>query len=199
MPASRRVAAAVAFLALTAGCGSSDPSTDSRAAAAPVTPSAAAPASPGPASPAAPALASPVDPAAPCKASAPTTNVTRKPVVVPPTVPAPTVTTTIDLVCGTGARATAGAQVTVKYVGALYRGGKEFDSSWKNGPASTLPFQVGAGQLIPGFDQGSVGMRVGGRREILIPSDQGYGAQGYPPDIPPAADLIFVIDLVSAR
>ena len=194
MTRSSRRAAAAASLAIlaVAGCGSSDPSTVSRTTDASATPTFAAPASPEAASTA------PAAPAGPCKATAPTTDLAKKPVVVPPAGSAPTTTTTIDLVCGTGAVASPGAQVAVKYVGALYRGGKEFDSSWKNGPRNTLPFQVGAGQLIPGFDQGSVGMRVGGRREILIPSAQGYGDQGSPPGIPPGADLIFVIDLVAA-
>lgn len=181
-------AACVSVLALS-GCGSSNhPSTISKGANPATTPSTTDTA--GPATTAAPAAA--------CQATTPTADLTKKPVVVPPKAPAPTKTTTIDLVCGTGAEAKAGAMVTVKYVGVLYQGGKEFDSSWKNGPTDTLPYTVAAGQLIPGFDQGSVGMKVGGRREILIPSAEGYGPQGSPPVIGPNADLIFVIDLVSA-
>jgi FKBP-type peptidyl-prolyl cis-trans isomerase len=125
-----------------------------------------------------------------------TTDLTKKPVVTTPTTPAPPTTTVIDVVCGTGAEATDGTNVKVKYLGVLYADGKEFDSSWSRGADETLPFQVG-GQVIPGFSKGTQGMKVGGRREVIIPPADGYGAQGAPPDIPPNATLIFVIDLVS--
>jgi peptidylprolyl isomerase len=124
-----------------------------------------------------------------------TTDLTTKPVVTVPTTPAPPTTTVIDIVCGTGDEATDGANVEVKYLGVLYAGGKEFDSSWSRGANETLPFQVG-GQVIPGFSKGTQGMRVGGRREVIIPPADGYGAQGSPPVIPPNSTLIFVIDLV---
>jgi hypothetical protein len=124
-----------------------------------------------------------------------TTDLTAMPVVTVPTTPAPPTTTIVDIVCGTGDEATDGANVEVKYLGVLYAGGKEFDSSWSRGAEETLPFQVG-GQVIPGFSKGTEGMRVGGRREVIIPPADGYGAQGSPPVIPPNSTLIFVIDLV---
>jgi peptidylprolyl isomerase len=124
-----------------------------------------------------------------------TTDLTKKPVITVPTTPAPTATTTVDIVCGTGPQANDGSAVKVKYVGVLYKGGKEFDSSWKRGPSETLPFTVGTG-VIPGFSTGVNGMKVGGRRMIVIPSKEGYGdtASG---SIPAGSTLIFVIDLVS--
>ena len=134
-------------------------------------------------------------PRTPCTPSGTgTTDLTKKPVVTVPKTPAPAETTTIDIVCGTGAQADDGSAVEVKYVGVLYTNGQEFDSSWKSG--STFPFTVGTG-VIPGFSKGVTGMKVGGRREIIIPAKDGYGAQGQPPSIPGGATLIFVIDLVS--
>jgi FKBP-type peptidyl-prolyl cis-trans isomerase len=102
-----------------------------------------------------------------------------------------------DVVVGTGATATKGSATAVKYVGAFYGTGKEFDSSWSRGDDETLPVTVGAEQVIPGFDQGINGMKVGGRRMVVVPSELGYGAQGSGP-IPGGATLVFVIDLVSA-
>jgi peptidylprolyl isomerase len=80
----------------------------------------------------------------------------------------------------------------VQYVGALYTTGKVFDASWTDsGPAS---FPVGG--VVPGFRDALLGMKVGGRREVVIPPELGYGAAGYPPAIPPNATLVFVIDLL---
>ncbi|MCU1620172.1 MAG: Peptidylprolyl isomerase [Modestobacter sp.] len=101
-----------------------------------------------------------------------------------------------DVVAGTGAEAVDGSVTAVKYVGAFYGTGEQFDSSWSRGDDETLPVTVGAGQVIRGFDQGINGMKVGGRRLVVIPSDLGYGAQGQGP-IPGGATLVFVIDLVS--
>jgi peptidylprolyl isomerase len=101
-----------------------------------------------------------------------------------------------DVVVGTGAEVVPGAQVEVKYVGAFYESGEEFDSSWSRGPDETLPFVAGGGNLIPGFDQGVLGMKEGGRREIVIPSDLGYGPQGTG-GIPGGSTLVFVIDVVT--
>jgi FKBP-type peptidyl-prolyl cis-trans isomerase len=123
-----------------------------------------------------------------------TTDLTKKPVVARSTAPAPAETTTIDIVCGTGAEAKKGSSVEVKYVGLLYQNGSEFDSSWGRGANETLPFTVGSG-VIPGFSKGTEGMRVGGRREVIIPSKDGYGDTGTGP-IPGGATLVFVIDLV---
>lgn len=103
---------------------------------------------------------------------------------------------TTDIVVGQGAEAVPGVQAEVKYVGVLYADGSEFDSSWSRSPDETLPFEVGAQGIIPGFDQGVTGMREGGRRQIVIPSGLAYGPAGQGP-IPPSATLVFVIDLVT--
>ena len=104
-----------------------------------------------------------------------------------------------DLIVGKGKRAKAGDTVSVQYVGVLFDNGKQFDASWKgNRAGQAFSFPLGAGQVIPGWDQGVPGMRVGGRRKLIIPSELAYGAQGFPPDIPPDAALIFDIDLKKA-
>jgi FKBP-type peptidyl-prolyl cis-trans isomerase len=118
-----------------------------------------------------------------------------KPTVEVPKGPAPDHLVVTDLKTGDGAEAKAGDQVSVQYVGVLYDGGKQFDSSWDRG--QPFDFQLGSGQVIPGWDQGVEGMKVGGRRELIIPPNLGYGAQGQPPTIPANATLVFVIDLVS--
>ena len=102
-----------------------------------------------------------------------------------------------DLEEGTGAEAKAGDEVTVQYVGVNYKSGKEFDASWDRGEPFT--FQLGAGMVIPGWDQGVEGMKVGGRRELIIPPELAYGAAGSPPTIKPNATLIFVVDMVEVE
>ena len=99
-----------------------------------------------------------------------------------------------DIEAGTGAEAKAGDEVTVQYVGVNYKNGKEFDASWDRG--EPFVFQLGAGMVIPGWDQGVEGMKVGGRRELIIPPELAYGPQGQPPAIGPNETLIFVIDLL---
>lgn len=101
-----------------------------------------------------------------------------------------------DVVVGTGKEATVGSAVSVDYIGSFANGIK-FDSSFDAG--RPLQFQVGAGQLIPGFDRGVVGMKVGGKRVLTIPPELGYGPSGYPPVIPPNSTLIFEITLVSVN
>jgi peptidylprolyl isomerase len=104
-----------------------------------------------------------------------------------------------DLIVGKGKRAKSGDTVSVQYVGVLFDNGKQFDASWNGSkPGQAFQFPLGAGQVIPGWDQGVVGMREGGRRKLVIPSELAYGAQGFPPDIPPDAALIFDIDLEKA-
>ncbi|HEU5253504.1 MAG TPA: FKBP-type peptidyl-prolyl cis-trans isomerase [Solirubrobacterales bacterium] len=98
-----------------------------------------------------------------------------------------------DLEEGSGPEAKSGNAVTVQYVGVNYKTGKEFDASWDRGEPFT--FTLGAGEVIPGWDQGVEGMKVGGRRELIIPPELGYGAAGAPPAIPPEETLIFVVDL----
>jgi peptidylprolyl isomerase len=99
-----------------------------------------------------------------------------------------------DIAEGDGETASAGDTVTVQYVGVNYSNGKQFDASWDRGQPFTFP--LGAGQVIPGWDQGVAGMKVGGRRQLTIPPELGYGEQGQPPDIPPNETLIFVVDLL---
>ncbi|MFL5822418.1 MAG: FKBP-type peptidyl-prolyl cis-trans isomerase [Solirubrobacteraceae bacterium] len=136
------------------------------------------------------------------QASVPTTpkvppQLSKKPVVTVPKGPPPTTLQTKDLITGTGATAQAGKSVTVNYVGALYQNGQEFDSSWKRNEPFTTTLQTGSGGVIEGWVKGIPGMKVGGRRELIIPPDQAYGKAGQPPTIPPNSTLIFVIDLLS--
>jgi peptidylprolyl isomerase len=118
-----------------------------------------------------------------------------KPVVNVPSGPPPTTLQIKDLIVGSGAEAAAGQNVSVQYVGVAYSTKQQFDASWDRGQA--FPFTLGAGQVIKGWDQGVVGMKVGGRRQLIIPPDLAYGAQGYPPTIKGNETLVFVIDLVS--
>jgi peptidylprolyl isomerase len=117
--------------------------------------------------------------------------------VTVPKGPAPKQLVIRDLVKGTGAVAQSGNQVTVQYVGVDYKTGKQFDASWDRG--QPFPFQLGGGQVIPGWDKGVAGMRIGGRRELIVPANLAYGAQGQPPAIGPNATLVFVIDLLSVQ
>ena len=96
---------------------------------------------------------------------------------------------------GDGAVAKAGDTVEVHYVGVAYSTGEEFDASWNHG--APLKFQLGVGQVIAGWDQGVQGMKVGGRRQLIIPPGLAYGDRGAGRDIAPGETLIFVCDLVS--
>ena len=125
-----------------------------------------------------------------------TTDLTKKPVIKGSSQPAPKVVQVADIVEGTGEEAVTLSSVEVKYVGVLYKTGKEFDSSWKTSADQTLPFTACAQGTIPGFAIAPLGMKVGGRRQVTIPSEFGYGEQGSPPTIKADADLVFVIDLV---
>jgi peptidylprolyl isomerase len=118
-----------------------------------------------------------------------------EPTVTPPTGAPPTKLVTKDLIVGTGPEAKAGDTVTVNYVGVLYKNGKTFDASWKR--SEPFSFTLGEGKVIPGWDQGVAGMKVGGRRMLVIPAPLAYGAQGSPPTIPPNSALVFVVDLLS--
>jgi peptidylprolyl isomerase len=119
-----------------------------------------------------------------------------EPTITPPKGPPPTKLVIKEIVPGTGAEAKAGESVTVNYVGALYSNGKVFNASWETKKPFT--FTLGEGQVIKGWDEGVVGMRVGGRRELIIPAELAYGKPGRPPTIPPNASLIFMVDLLSA-
>jgi hypothetical protein len=123
------------------------------------------------------------------------TDLKKEPVLGPGTTPPPTSLETKDLVVGTGATAAASNTVNVQYVGADYTNGKDFDSSWSRGQPSSFPLNG----VIPGFAQGIVGMKVGGRREIVIPPALGYGATGQAPAVSPDETLVFVVDLIAVQ
>ncbi|MDP3967513.1 MAG: FKBP-type peptidyl-prolyl cis-trans isomerase [Nocardioides sp.] len=102
-----------------------------------------------------------------------------------------------DVTVGEGDEATAGTTVRVHYVGVAHSSGEEFDASYnRNEP---LSFRLGAGQVISGWDQGVQGMKVGGRRQLVIPPHLGYGDRGAGGVIKPGETLIFVVDLLEVR
>jgi FKBP-type peptidyl-prolyl cis-trans isomerase FkpA len=109
-----------------------------------------------------------------------------------------------DVVVGTGAEATLGSTVYMNYTGWLFKPfatkqhGKKFDSSLDAG-RTPLDFQLGAGRVIKGWEQGIVGMKVGGKRTLIIPASLAYGAKGAGGDIPPNADLIFDVELMDVK
>ena len=114
-----------------------------------------------------------------------------------PKTPAPKELQIKDLVKGKGATAKAGSTISVNYSGVAYSTGQEFDNSYDRGQPFDLA--LGAGQVIPGWDQGIEGMKVGGRRQLTIPPDLAYGVEGQPPDIKGNETLIFVIDLLGVQ
>jgi peptidylprolyl isomerase len=121
----------------------------------------------------------------------------EKPLVDPHFGPAPDELLSEDLIVGTGAEATPGTTVSVHYVGVGVTSGEEFDASWNRGEEFVFP--LGAGHVIKGWDQGVVGMKVGGRRRLVIPAHLGYGQQGAGGVIAPGETLIFVVDLLDVR
>lgn len=102
-----------------------------------------------------------------------------------------------DLIEGDGREATAGDTVSAHYVGVAHSTGEEFDSSWNRG--APLDFPLGAGRVIPGWDRGIQGMKVGGRRKLTIPPHLAYGDRGAGAAIKPGETLIFVVDLDDVR
>ena len=102
-----------------------------------------------------------------------------------------------DVTVGDGPEAAAGQFVTVHYVGVAHSNGAQFDASWDRG--EPFEFSLGAGQVIPGWDQGVQGMRVGGRRKLTIPPQLGYGSRGAAGVIKPGETLIFVVDLLGLQ
>ena len=210
VPPRRVLALSAVGLALAlAGCGGT---VDDSTLAAPGTPSlaasssAAAPSSAPSATAPVPTATDSSSPAAPqeCPLKAVTgpvpagisTDLAVKPVIAANTAPPPTDVTVADVVVGTGAEATTLSAASVKYVGALYTDGTEFDSSWKTSPDTTFDVTVCANGTVPGFAIAPTGMKVGGRRVVTIPAQYGYGAEGSPPTVPADAPLVFVIDLV---
>jgi peptidylprolyl isomerase len=128
------------------------------------------------------------------EAQAPEESTETKPTVEVPNGPPPKQLETKDLIEGTGPEAKAGDYVTVQYVLVDYKSGKEIEASWDRG--EPFSFTLGAGEVIPGWDQGVEGMKAGGRRELIIPPKLAYGPAGSGP-IGPNSTLIFVIDLLS--
>jgi peptidylprolyl isomerase len=122
-----------------------------------------------------------------------TKNTKKKPEIVTPEGASPTNLVIKDIVKGKGRKAKAGDQLTMQYVGVSWSTGEQFDASWDRG--EPFPFQLGAGMVIPGWDQGMVGMRKGGRRLLIIPPDLGYGEAGAGGAIGPNETLIFAVDL----
>ena len=120
-------------------------------------------------------------------------DIAKKPVIPKQTGAVPKDLIAEDLIVGKGPAAKAGDQVSVQYVGVLRDTLKEFDSSWKRNQPFNL--QLGAGQVIKGWDKGLVGMKAGGRRRLTIPPDLAYGATGQPPTIPANATLVFDVDM----
>ncbi|MFL6107787.1 MAG: FKBP-type peptidyl-prolyl cis-trans isomerase [Marmoricola sp.] len=108
--------------------------------------------------------------------------------------PPPTDLEITDLIFGEGPEAVAGQNVSVHYVGVAHSTGEEFDASYNRG--SAFQFPLGGGRVIAGWDQGVQGMKVGGRRQLVIPPHLGYGDRGAGGAIKPGETLIFVVDLL---
>jgi peptidylprolyl isomerase len=121
-------------------------------------------------------------------------DINTKPKVPKGSGAAPTALKAETLIAGSGPEIKSGQQATVNYVGVLFKTGTEFDTSWGKGK-QPFQFALGSGSVIPGWDQGVLGMKVGERRRLTIPADLAYGAQGSPPKIGPNEALIFDIDL----
>jgi peptidylprolyl isomerase len=146
---------------------------------------------------------------------APQAGLTSEPVAATPKVPAdlaaeptfsvpsdcsPSKLQTKDLITGTGATVQAGQTITVNYVGKVCKTGKVFDASWTRHQLFTTalsPTSATTQGVIPGWVQGIAGMKVGGRRELIIPASLAYGPAGQPPTIPPNSTLVFVVDLIA--
>jgi peptidylprolyl isomerase len=118
-----------------------------------------------------------------------------KPEIEFPDGPAPSDLEITDVTVGDGAEATAGSTVSVHYVGVAFSTGEQFDASWDRG--SPLQFRLGVGQVIAGWDTGVQGMKVGGRRKLVIPAHLAYGDRGAGGVIKPGETLIFVVDLLA--
>ena len=122
---------------------------------------------------------------------------TEKPEIDPHMGPPPTDLEVTEITEGDGKEATAGSTVSVHYVGVAHSTGEEFDASYNRG--APLDFRLGIGQVISGWDQGVQGMKVGGRRRLVIPPHLGYGDRGAGGVIASGETLIFVVDLLDVR
>jgi peptidylprolyl isomerase len=125
------------------------------------------------------------------------TDTSVKPVIDKPTGTPPRRLEKEDIVKGKGPGAKPGDTVIVNYVGVSFSTGEEFDASWDTG--QPFPVQLGAGNVIEGWEKGLVGIKKGGRRELIIPPEMAYGAQGAPPSIGPNETLVFVIDALDIQ
>jgi peptidylprolyl isomerase len=125
------------------------------------------------------------------------TDTSVKPVIDKPSGVPPRKLVKEDIVKGKGPGAQPGDTVVVHYVGVNFSTGEEFDASWDAG--KPFPVQLGAGQVIEGWEKGLVGLKKGGRRKLTIPPEQAYGAQGAPPSIGPNETLVFVIDALEIQ
>ena len=119
----------------------------------------------------------------------------NKPSVTIPAEAPPSELVKTDLEVGSGDEAVKGKNVSVHYVGVAWSNGQEFDASWNRGDA--FDFRLGAGQVIQGWDDGVAGMKVGGRRQLTIPPDMGYGSRGAGGVIKGGETLVFVVDLLN--
>jgi peptidylprolyl isomerase len=186
-PRSALALTGLAATLLIAGCGSSGDSSTIKVGLENKSDNALVKQTEAPAKKATPTTTTPTT-----SAKTPTSGpLSKEPKVTPPAGPAPKKLEIKDLIAGTGPEVKAGASVTVNYVGVLFKGGKVFDASWKRGEPSTFSLSG----VIPGWTKGIPGMKVGGRRELVIPAALAYGAQGSG-SIPPNAPLVFVIDLL---
>jgi peptidylprolyl isomerase len=170
------IACLLALALLAAGCGGDDPEQAAAPKAAEETP------------------APTETPAAEPASAEISKNLEEKPAIPKPSGDPPSKLEIDDIVKGKGKAAKSGDNVTVQYVGVSFTTGEQFDASWDGGQPFTFP--LGGGQVIPGWDEGVAGMRVGGRRKLTIPSDLAYGEQGNLPAIQPNEPLIFVVDLL---
>ena len=119
----------------------------------------------------------------------------NKPSITIPQETPPSELVKTDITVGTGDEAVKGKNVSVHYVGVAWSNGQEFDASWNRGDA--FDFRLGAGQVIQGWDDGVAGMKVGGRRQLTIPPDMGYGSRGAGGVIKGGETLVFVVDLLN--
>ena len=118
-------------------------------------------------------------------------------VYVPPGEQPPATLVSEDLEAGEGVEASAGQEVEVHYVGVSWRTRKQFDASWDRG--ESFRFRLGDGQVIKGWDEGVIGMKVGGRRRLVLPPAFAYGKRGAGSVIGPDETLVFVVDLLGVR
>ena len=119
----------------------------------------------------------------------------NKPSITIPQEAPPAELVNTDITVGSGDEAVKGKNVSVHYVGVAWSNGQEFDASWNRGDA--FEFRLGAGQVIQGWDDGVAGMKVGGRRQLTIPPDMGYGSRGAGGVIKGGETLVFVVDLLN--